>query len=347
MTPRLLSSTNRLTRCSPTTMTTYSSLAMTTNNTLTAVPGILVGQQTHMEGATGCTVILCPPNTVGGVDQRGGAPGTRETDLLRPLHMVQHVNAIVLSGGSAFGLSTADGVMRYLEEREIGYKTRTGFTVPIVSAAIVMDLDVGARGMRPDAAMGYAACADASANPVEQGTVGAGTGCRIGALLGSEFATKGGTGSAAVDLGDGLIVAALCVTNAVGDVIDERGEIIGGLRQPPDGNIFTGMLNALRPMARITSPVSSNTVIGVVATNALLDKDGANKIAQMAHDGLARAVNPAHTMYDGDTLFALATGEIAADVSVVGAFAAEAVAGAIRNSVRMATSLAGIRAWND
>src|SRR5688572_2516190 len=208
---------NLSTRCCRTKMAIYWNLPTMSmmNNTLTAVPSILVGQQTNLEGATGCTVILCPPNTVGGVDQRGGAPGTRETDLLRPLHMVQHVNAIVLSGGSAFGLSTADGVMRYLEEREIGYKTRTGFTVPIVSAAIVMDLDVGARGMRPDAAMGYAACADASANPVEQGTVGAGTGCRIGALLGSEFATKGGTGSAAVDLGDGLIVAALCVTNAV------------------------------------------------------------------------------------------------------------------------------------
>ena len=318
-----------------------------TNNTLTAVPGIRVGHQTDLDAATGCTVILCPPNTVGGVDQRGGAPGTRETDLLRPLHAVQHVNAVVLSGGSAFGLATADGVMRYLEEQGIGYRTRAGFIVPIVSAAILMDLGVGDGSARPDAAMGYAACAAASSEPVPQGNAGAGTGCRIGAMHGNAFASKGGLGSSAIDLGGGLIVAALCAVNPVGDVIDADGQILAGLRQPPDGNRFEGMLNALRGMARLDAPASTNTVIGVVATNALLSKEGANKVAQMAHDGLARAINPAHTLYDGDTLFALATGEIPADVSIIGAFAAEAVAEAIRNGVRAATTLAGIRAWNE
>ncbi len=315
-----------------------------TNDTLTAVPGFRVGQQTDLEGATGCTVILCPPNTVGGVDQRGGAPGTRETDLLSPMHQVEYVNAIVLSGGSAYGLATADGVMHYLEQQQIGYRTATGHIVPIVPAAILFDLAVGKDGVRPDALMGYAACIAASDAPVAQGTVGVGTGCCVGAMLGTSLATKGGLGSASVDLGDGLIVAALVAVNSVGDVLDEHGQIIAGVRRPPDGKSFAGALNLLRT-AR--PPASSNTVIGVVATNARLTRDGAAKVAQMAHDGLARAVNPAHTMYDGDTLFSLASGEISADVSVVGAFAAEVVAQAIRNGVRAATSLAGVRARHD
>jgi L-aminopeptidase/D-esterase-like protein len=321
---------------------------MTLNNTLTDVPGILVGHQTHLEGATGCTVIICPSGTVGGVDQRGGAPGTRETDLLRPMHLVEHVNAVVLSGGSAYGLATADGVMRYLEEKGIGYDSRAGFRVPIVPAAIVFDLALGEPGIRPDAAMGYAACTVASADPVSQGTVGAGTGCRIGSMMGNDFATKGGLGSASIDLGDGLIVAALMVVNAVGDILDEEGRIIAGLRQPPDGSSFMGMLNVFKNMARMvdTSP-SENTVIGVVATNARLTKEETNKVAQMAHDGLARAIRPAHTMFDGDTIFALSTGQIPANVNAIGAYAAEAVAQAIWNAVRAATSLGGVRASLD
>jgi L-aminopeptidase/D-esterase-like protein len=316
-----------------------------TNNTLTAVPGLRVGHATHLPGATGCTVILCPPNTVGGVDQRGGAPGTRETDLLRPMHQVEHVNAILLSGGSAYGLAAADGVMRYLEEHGEGYKTATGFLVPIVSAAIVFDLAIGEPGIRPDAAMGYAACQAASNAPIQQGTIGAGTGCRVGALMGNTLATKGGIGSAAIDLGGGLIVAALAVVNAVGDIIDEHGQIIAGLRCA-NGDGFEGVLNILRLLPRAAPAASGgeNTVIGVVATNARLNKEQANKVAQMAHDGLARAVNPAHTMYDGDTLFALATGEVDADASLVGAFGAEMMAQAIRSGVREAASLADVRA---
>lgn len=280
------------------------------NNTLTAIKGIKVGHVTHLEGATGVTVIICPDGTVGGVDQRGGAPGTRETDLLRPLHWVETVNAVVLSGGSAYGLASADGVMKYLEEHDLGYKSGTGFLVPIVPAAILMDLPVGKVGIRPDAEMGYKACEVASTAPVAQGTIGAGTGCRIGAMMGNELASKGGIGSASMDLGDGLIVSALVAVNAVGDIIDEKGEILAGLRQQ-NGDDFVGSLNMMKTMARITQPpTSSNTVIGVVATNAKLSKDHTNKVAQMAQDGVARAVNPAHTMFDGDTIFALSTGEI-------------------------------------
>lgn len=316
------------------------------NNTITAVPGIRVGHHTNVEAATGCTVILCPPNTVGGVDQRGGAPGTRETDLLHPMHLVRHVNAVVLAGGSAFGLATADGVMRYLEERGEGFVTNIGTVVPIVPAAILFDLQVGSTSIRPTAEMGYAACTAASDTPVEQGNVGAGTGCRVGSMLGNEFATKGGVGSAAIVLQDNLVVAALCAVNAFGDVVDEQGQVLAGLRQPPDGAQFFGALNALRMMPRPQSD-GQNTVIGVVATNAMLTKEETNKVAQMAHDGLARAVRPAHTLYDGDTLFALATGEVPSDVSLVGAFAAEAVAEAIRSAVRAAVTLHGVRAWNE
>jgi L-aminopeptidase/D-esterase-like protein len=321
---------------------------MMMNQTLTDVPGVRVGHQTHLEGATGCTVVLCPPGTVGGVDQRGGAPGTRETDLLRPMHLVETVNAIVLSGGSAYGLATADGVMRYLEEQQTGFEAGGGFLVPIVPAAILYDLDIGTPGIRPDAVMGYAAAASASTEPVAQGSVGAGAGCRIGMMMGSEFATKGGIGSASIDLGDGLVVAALVAVNAFGDIMDERGAIIAGLRQPPDGSTFAGMMNVMRSMVGMVDMPRSreNTVIGVVATNARLTKEGANKIAQMAHDGLARAVRPAHTLFDGDILFTLATGQIPANVNAIGAFATEAVAEAIRNGVRHATSLAGVRAWN-
>jgi L-aminopeptidase/D-esterase-like protein len=320
------------------------------NNTLTALTGFRVGHYTDLDAATGCTVILCPPHTVGGVDVRGGAPGTRETDLLQPIHAVETVSAVVLAGGSAFGLAAADGAMRYLAERGEGYKTRAGYIVPIVPAAILFDLAIGRPDRYPDAQMGYDAAANATSAPIEQGTVGAGTGCRIAAMRGNDYATKGGIGSAVVDLGDGLQVAALVAVNAVGDVIEDDGTIIAGLRTKPESSTFVGMLNAMRQFARgLPAPAApaENTVIGVVATNARLSKDHVNKVAQMAHDGLARAVRPAHTMFDGDTIFALASGEIEADVNVIGAFAAEVTAQAIRNGVRAATSLAGVRAIRD
>jgi L-aminopeptidase/D-esterase-like protein len=316
------------------------------NNTLTDIPGIKVGHATHIEGATGCTVVICPSGTVGGVDVRGGGPGTRETDLLHPTRHVEHISAVLLSGGSAFGLAAADGVMRYLEEHDIGYKTIPGFVIPIVPTAIVFDLMIGQRGIRPDAEMGYAACEAATSEPVQQGNVGAGTGCTVGKMRGPEFATKSGIGSASMAIDDNLIVAALVAVNAVGDVIDEQGQIMAGLREPPDGNRFSSTMEVIKKM---TTPAVAheNTVIGVVATNAQLSKAHVNKVAQMSHDGIARAVNPAHTMMDGDTIFALATGEISANVNVVGAYAAHVTASAIRNAIRAATSLAGVRAWND
>ncbi|MCZ7541963.1 MAG: P1 family peptidase [Anaerolineae bacterium] len=314
------------------------------NHTLTAIDGIRVGHAHALEGPTGCTVVLCPPGTVGGVDQRGGAPGTRETDLLRPLHMVEHVHAIVLAGGSAYGLDAASGVMRWLEEQGVGFNVGVG-VVPIVPAAILFDLDVGDPSIRPDAAMGFAACAAASAEPAAEGCVGAGAGAQVGRLLGPGFACKSGTGSAAVEIGDGLRVAALFAVNALGDVLDEDGTILAGTRQPPDGARFAGALNLLPALARLTPGGASNTVIGVVATNAALSKEEVNQVAQMAHDGLARAVRPAHTLLDGDTIFALATGSAGrANASAIGAFAAEVTAQAIRRAVRAATPLAGLPA---
>ncbi len=318
---------------------------MRNNDTLTAVAGIKVGHFTDIEGATGCTATLCPPGTVGAVDVRGGAPGTRETDLLQAHNLVEEVSAVVLSGGSAFGLATADGVMRWLVERGRGYHSRSGALVPIVPAAILFDLNVGLPGRLPTADSGYQACEAASSQPVVMGSVGAGTGARIAAIRGNERASKGGIGSAAIRLPQGLVVAALMAVNSVGDVIGEDGSILAGLRTA-DGGGFASTLDAMARMAG-DGPRAENTVIGIVATNGRLNKAAAQKVAQMAHDGIARAVNPAHTMYDGDTIFALATGEVAADTSLVGAYAAEMTAKAIRRAARFASSLAGIRAIAD
>ena len=208
------------------------------NGTLTDIPGIEVGHATNLEAATGCTVILCPPGTVGGLDVRGGAPGTRET--LQPHNHVEEVSGVVLSGGSAFGLATADGVMRYLAENGRGYKSGTGYIVPIVPAAILFDLSLGEQGIYPTAETGYQAAANASTDAVAQGTVGAGTGAICGGMLGKQFATKGGLGSASIALDEELVVAALVAVNAVGDVLDEQGNIMAGVRQPPEGNTFMG-----------------------------------------------------------------------------------------------------------
>lgn len=323
---------------------------MTQNQTITAIKGLRVGHVTNEEGATGCTVVLCPDETVASVDVRGGAPGTRETDLLQPQNSVQTVNAIVLSGGSAFGLATADGVMRYLRENDMGYKTQMGYTVPIVAGAILFDLLLGEPAIYPDAEAGYRACQNATTEPVEQGSVGAGTGAVCGAMLGKEFATKGGIGSSAIYLPGGIVVGALVAVNPVGDVLDEHNNILAGVRQPPDGDSFMGMLNALEDRASQTKPpdldARQNTVIGVVASNAMLTKTETYKVAQMSHDGIARTIKPAHTPFDGDTVFALSTGEVSAEVTLIGAFATQALERAIRNAVRHATSIDGVRPYN-
>jgi L-aminopeptidase/D-esterase-like protein len=314
-------------------------------NTLVDVPGFQVGHATNLEAATGCTVIICPPHTVGGVDVRGGAPGTRETDLLQPHNHVDEVSAIVLSGGSAYGLASAQGVMQYLEDHDMGYRSGTGFLVPIVPAAILFDLNIGNGAVRPDPAMGYQACENASSDAVQQGTVGAGTGASVGKLRGIPNATKGGIGSASIEVMDDLWVAAIVAVNAIGDVLDEQGKIMAGVRDD-EGN-FVGTLNVLKSfikMQQAQQDSRENTVIGTIATNAKLSKAQVNKVAQMAHDGLARTINPAHTMYDGDTIFALASGVIAADVTLIGAYAAEIMAEAIRNAIRHATSLHNVKA---
>ncbi len=319
----------------------------TGSGTITDVPGIRVGHATDLEGLSGCTVVLCEDGAVGGVDQRGGAPGTRETDLLRPMHLVQEVHAVLLAGGSAFGLAAADGVMRYLEERGVGFDTLVA-RVPIVPAAILFDLALGDPKARPDPAMAYAACQVAGDGPVVEGNVGAGTGATVGKVLGMGRAMKSGLGSASVSVGSDLMVGALLAVNPFGDVRDpESGEILAGARKPDSDELADTLAVMKRLHSNTTARFGSNTIIGVVATNAQLTKEDANKVAQMAQDGIARTVKPAHTMFDGDTLFALSTGQKRADVNLVGAYAAEVVADAVVRAVRAAEGTSGLPAWRN
>jgi L-aminopeptidase/D-esterase-like protein len=321
-------------------------------NSITDVPAIKVGHAHDLDALTGVTVILCEDGAVGGVDQRGGVPATRETDLLRPMHLVQKVHAVVLTGGSAFGLDSASGVMRYLEEKGIGYDVRVA-KVPIVTAAALLDLEIGKADVRPDAAMGYTACQNATNDDASNGNVGAGAGATVGKVFGLGQAMKSGVGTASIDLGGGLIVGALFAVNAFGDVVDPvTGKIIAGARkiELPIGK-KTGEVQFADTLATLKSFVGktimrfasrSNTVIGAVATTADLTKEETNKVAQMAHDGLARAIRPAHTMFDGDTIFTLATGKKKADVNLIGAYAAEVTAQAIVKAVMHARSAGGV-----
>ncbi|MFZ5819661.1 MAG: P1 family peptidase [Chloroflexota bacterium] len=324
---------------------------MKRHDTITDVPGIEVGHAQNDEALTGCTVVLCRKGAVAGVDVRGGAPGTRETDLLNPLNLVEKTHAILLAGGSAFGLDAATGVMRYLEEQGIGFETGSG-KVPIVPAAILFDLSLGSSRVRPDAEMGYRAAASASASPPAQGNVGAGTGASVGKIFGMKSAMKAGVGSASISSG-GLVVGALVAVNAFGDVVDPRnGQIVAGARSTHLGPLTLGadgyfgdtleIMKTFIGRTVLHFAARANTVIGVVATNAKLTKAQATKVAQMAHDGLARTVRPAHTMLDGDTIFALSTGEKKADPSTVGALAAEAMAQAILRAVQMAAPAGGL-----
>ncbi|MFQ6014511.1 MAG: P1 family peptidase [Anaerolineae bacterium] len=313
---------------------------------ITDVPGIKVGHWTDREAATGCTVILCEAGAVGGVDVRGSAPGTRETDLLRPTCLVEQVHAVVLSGGSAFGLASADGVMRYLEEREIGYDAR-GVKVPIVPAAILFDLTLGQKQVRPDAEAGYQACLVARGGPVTEGSVGAGTGATVGKIFGLQQAMKGGVGTASEKTEDGIVVGTLVTVNALGDVMEPgTGQILAGARHPDQESLLNTLRQLKKGIPERPSPLT-NTTIGVIATNARLTKAQANKVAQMAQDGVALAVRPAHTMYDGDALFVLSLGEEKGDVTIIGALAAELVARAIVRAVTQAEGLHGIPSYAD
>ena len=302
-------------------------------NAITDVRGIEVGHAQDEEALTGCTAILCRKGAVAGVDVRGGAPGTRETSLLDPVNVVEKVHAVVLAGGSAFGLDAAGGVMHYLEEQKIGFNTGSA-KVPIVPSAILYDLGIGRSDVRPDSAMGYRAAVSASFDSPAEGNVGAGMGASVGKMRGMKYAMKSGVGTWSMNI-DRIVIGALVAVNAVGDVVNPKsGEMIAGIRT----GTTLGWMKKNPPRAA----VKSNTVIGVVATNAKLTKSQVTKVAQMAQDGLARVIRPTHTMFDGDTIFALATGEQKADVSMVGAFAAEVMAAAILRAVKMAAPAGGL-----
>ncbi|CAF2945461.1 unnamed protein product [Rotaria sp. Silwood2] len=319
------------------------------NGSITNVQGILVGHASKSERPTGCTVILCNTSCIGGVDVRGSAPGTRETDLLDPMNLVDTVNAIVLSGGSAFGLDTASGVVRCLAEKNMGFPT-SDRPVPIVPAAVLYDLSVGNdSSIVPDANLGYSACMAANNSPVVEGNAGAGSGATIGKLFGMERAMKTGLGSTSMTVRDSITnatvtVGALVAVNAVGDVY-KRGTLIAGARTL-DGKRLQNTLNTLldiNPNIASSFLAATATTLACVATDAKLTKAQAKKVSQMAHDGFARAINPIHTMFDGDVIFTLATGvSPISDVNLVGIMAAETVERAIIRAVEQATGLPGL-----
>jgi L-aminopeptidase/D-esterase-like protein len=318
---------------------------------LTDVEGLKVGHWTETRRPTGCTVILCEKGATAGVDVRGGAPGTRETDLLRPINSVQQIYGLSLSGGSAFGLDTASGVMKYLDEKGIGYRVGPTMVVPIVPAAILFDLGVGDWKIRPTAESGYEACKAATGDKVQEGNVGAGAGATIGKMFGPKFSMKAGVGTASIKVGNtGIVVAALVAVNAVGDIYDQRtGQIVAGARAE-DGKGFRDTMAAIRGGYSVVVPEQgTNTTIGIVATNAKLTKDEATKVAQMAHDGYGRGINPTHTPFDGDTIFCMATGTSSAHVmtGAIGALAADVMATAIMRSATQCEGIAGYPAWRD
>jgi len=315
-------------------------------NAITDVSGIKVGHYTYKGAATGCTVILCEQGAVGGVDVRGSAPGTRETDLLRPMNLVEKIQAVLLSGGSAFGLDAATGVVRYLEERGFGHDTGVA-KVPIVPTAILFDLAIGNSQIRPGAEEGYKACLAATKEEVAEGSVGVGTGATVGKLLGIDRATKSGLGTASQEVTGGVVVAALMAVNAFGDVFDPKnGRLLAGPRDP-ENKTFLSTVELLKQGHQRCRPSSPNTTIGVVATNARLTKEQVNKLAQMAQAGVSQAIRPSYTMYDGDVLFALSLGDKASDISLLGAIAAEVVAEAIVRAILKAETLGGLPSVKD
>lgn len=312
---------------------------------ITDINGIVVGHSQSVEGMTGCTVIICEKGATGGVDVRGSAPGTRETDLFKAEKMVDKVHAVVLSGGSAFGLEASSGVMKYLEEQDIGFDV--GVTkVPIVASAVIFDLNIGDHRIRPDFHMGYMAAKKANAQEQLQGNVGCGMGATIGKILGPQNAMKSGLGSATVKVGN-LKVSAMVSVNSFGDVYDfENNKQIAGVYDY-ENNKLLNSINIMKEMNRELGFNVQNTTIGIIVTNAVLTKAEANKISQMAHNGYARSINPIHTMVDGDTIFTMATNEVKGDISLIGTLAAEAMSMAITNGVMFADSSKGLKAYKD
>lgn len=313
---------------------------------LTEVPGLKVGHYTDLTAATGCTVVLCERGAVPGVHISGASPGGREIEVLRPGYSVNLVHGVLLAGGSAYGLDAASGVMRYLEERGVGFDTVAG-VVPIVPAAIIFDLAIGDAHVRPTADNAYQACCAATDMQTAEGSVGAGTGASVGKCLGMAHATKGGIGMASVALGNDVVVAALIVVNAWGDVIDPRsGNTVAGPRELPAGG-YLRTADLLKENRMRRPFPTSNTVIGVVATNVRLRKSQTHRLAQMAQTGLARTIDPCGSMYDGDTLFVLSSGDRRCDMNVLGVGAVEAVTEAVQRAVLQATRVAGVPAVRD
>src|ERR1700733_11631575 len=316
---------------------------------ITDVQGVKVGHFTESRRPTGCTVLLFEKGATAGVDVRGSAPGTRETDLLNPVNTVQQVQAILLAGGSAFGLDAASGVVRFLDGHRLGYAVGD-IVVPIVPAAILYDLEIGDPKIRPTAESGYKACQAATSERAAEGNGGAGAGATIGKMFGPKQAMKSGLGSASVRVGNtGIVVGAIVAVNAVGDVRDpSSGKIIAGARTP-DGSGFMDSMARIREGYSVRLEAARNTTIGVVATNVALDKAQATKVAQMAHDGLARTINPVHSPSDGDTIFTVATGAIAtaANHGAIGALAAEVMAQAVLRAVMSAHGIPGLPSYTD
>ena len=324
------------------------------NNSITDIKGILVGQSENDKALTGCTVVICEKGAVGGISQRGGAPGTRETDLLRPMHLVQKVHSILLAGGSAYGLDAAGGVMQYLEERSIGFKAGPT-VVPIVPSAILFDLAVGDFSIRPDKSMGYQACVNASSAPPKQGNFGAGTGATVGKILGNGQAMKSGVGTASMQIANGVIIGALVAVNAFGDVV-KNNQIIAGARTVKKGPVkigkegffadTLGIMQSFTGRKILSFAAKQNTIIGVIATNAALSKEEVNYFADMASNGIALSIQPAFTMFDGDTIFGLSTGHVKSDINILSAFAPKVFSEAIINAVITADPVDGLPSYN-
>lgn len=313
-------------------------------NNILDVKGIKVGQAQDLEGLTGCTVIICEKGATCGVDVRGGGPGTRETDLLDPINMIQKVHAVVLSGGSAFGLESTCGVSKYLEEQNIGFDVGVA-KVPIVTGAVLFDLAVGNPKCRPNIEMGYEACKNANDKELKQGNYGAGCGATIGKIKGPNFAMKGGIGSCSIKLDNGLVVSALIAVNAFGDVYED-GKVIAGVLNDDK----TEVLNSYELMKNGINKGGfniDNTTIGIVVTNAKLDKAGCKKVSQMAHNGYAKSIFPIHTPHDGDTIFTMATGEIESDITLLGSLAAEVVEKSVINAIKNAENVNNIISYKD
>lgn len=312
---------------------------------ITDVKGLKVGHSQSQEGITGCTVVLCTEGATGGVDVRGGAPGTRETDLFKAENMIDKIHALVLAGGSAFGLDAATGVMKYLEEQEVGFNVGVA-TVPIVASAVIFDLAIGNPKIRPDLEMGYRAAKDASITEKRQGNIGCGMGATVGKIMGPNNGMKSGIGSASIRFGD-LVVSAIVSVNSFGDIYNHKtGEQIAGVYDYENKKL----LNTIEIMTQNKVDLGfsiENTTIGIVGTNAILTKAEANKVSQMAHNGFARSINPVHSMMDGDTIFTMATNTVKSDVNIVGTLAAEVMSRAITNAILEAKSIDGLYSYSD